>query len=428
MMSLRQRVIKGISWSFVNAVISRGVLLLTSIVLAHLLVKEEYGLIGIVKSTIGIFALVAGGGLGIASTKYVAELKLIDKKKIGRILSFSSLFTLFAGISMCLLLIVFSDYIALYQFNDLRLSSLLKYGAVIIFFESINGYQLGAISGFEAFKQQAIASIIVSFFHFIALIGGTLLFGIDGCMLGYIISRLINWAINNYFISKLRKIYDIRLSYRDCYKEFGSFLQLGLPSLINSLVVMTSIWLSNSMLVNSANGMSEMGTFSACSQLREVALFIPATVSTVVLPILSSLVGESNRNNYGKVLKYNIAFNFVIVLLIIIPICLFSEFIMGIFGEGYKSGYLCLVFLMVSCVFVALNNIVAQVIVSKSKMWYGFIFNSIWASIFLLLTHFTCENNMGALGVAIAYACSYLIHLIIQSIYALISLRNDKTV
>lgn len=83
--------------------------------------------------------------------------------------------------------------------------------------------------------------------------------------------------------------------------------------------------------------------------------------------------------------------------------------------------------MLVAVIFVA-NAIVGQIILSKNFAWWGFLFNSIWAIVFVYLNIlFVQEHNMGVLGVSLAYLISYFVHTIVQSIFSWFILRERKS-
>src|SRR6516165_235420 len=88
---LGYRLARGAVWSFVGAVVSRGCGLLSSILVARMLGKTGFGELGILQSSVGLFATFAGFGLGLTSTKYVAEFRLKDPARAGRVIGVSSI-------------------------------------------------------------------------------------------------------------------------------------------------------------------------------------------------------------------------------------------------------------------------------------------------------------------------------------------------
>lgn len=91
---LAYRLARGAFWSLIGGVGSRALTLVSSIIVARLLGKEGYGEVGMVQSTIGLFGVFAGFGLGSTATKYIAEYGIKDPEKAGRILNLTLIFSL----------------------------------------------------------------------------------------------------------------------------------------------------------------------------------------------------------------------------------------------------------------------------------------------------------------------------------------------
>jgi O-antigen/teichoic acid export membrane protein len=91
---------------------------------------------------------------------------------------------------------------------------------------------------------------------------------------------------------------------------------------------------------------------------------------------------------------------------------------MSMFGREFKSESSVLIFLSISTIFMAVNNVIGQVIASKDKMWVGFIFNLAWGGSLIVLSYiFIYIYNLGALSLALAYLLSYLFHTLWQFVY-----------
>jgi len=56
-------------WSMAGAVISRGLMLVASIFVARMLGKTGFGELGMIQSTVGMFGVFAGFGLGLNCNK-----------------------------------------------------------------------------------------------------------------------------------------------------------------------------------------------------------------------------------------------------------------------------------------------------------------------------------------------------------------------
>ena len=72
-LSLGTRFVRGAWWSLVGMGAAQGLAVLASIVTARLLGKVTFGEFGMVTGTVGAFGMLAGFGLGLTATKFVAE-------------------------------------------------------------------------------------------------------------------------------------------------------------------------------------------------------------------------------------------------------------------------------------------------------------------------------------------------------------------
>ncbi len=84
--SLRARMAYGTFWTLVGTMIAQLAGMLGSIFSARILGKVGFGELGMIRSTVLMFGVLAGTGLGMATTKYVAEFRVNDPFKAGRMI------------------------------------------------------------------------------------------------------------------------------------------------------------------------------------------------------------------------------------------------------------------------------------------------------------------------------------------------------
>ena len=89
-------------------------------------------------------------------------------------------------------------------------------------------------------------------------------------------------------------------------------------------------------------------------------------------------------------------------------VSLVSKYVMSMYGPDFVSGWLTLVIVIWTAAIVAVQEPVVQIIVAASKMWLSFMMNTIWAITMLVL--FILMRDMGAIGLALAYLISYILH------------------
>ncbi|MEI8356551.1 MAG: oligosaccharide flippase family protein, partial [Deltaproteobacteria bacterium] len=132
--SFGYRLAHGTFWSMMGAGASQSLMLLTSIISARILGKQQFGEFGIINNTIGMFGVFAGFALGMTATKYVAEFRRKDPAKAGRIVALSSLVAMGTGAAVALVLLVIAPWLASKTLAAPQLTTLLRISAGFLFF------------------------------------------------------------------------------------------------------------------------------------------------------------------------------------------------------------------------------------------------------------------------------------------------------
>ena len=156
---LAYRLARGAFWSLVGSLISRGLGLLAGVLVARLLGKHDYGQLGMVQSTTGMFGIFAGFGMGLTANKHVAEFKNQDPARAGRIICLSSLISWITGGLLTLILLVFAPWLARTTLGSANMTGLLQAGAWLLLLGGVNGAQTGALVAFLKRSEPSRGSI-----------------------------------------------------------------------------------------------------------------------------------------------------------------------------------------------------------------------------------------------------------------------------
>ena len=127
------RLARGAFWSLIGGVASRAFTLISSIIVARILGREGYGEVGMIQSTIGMFGVFAGFGLGSTATKYIAEFRFKDPEKAGRITNLTMIASLIGGGLMMITCLIMSPWLADKTLNRPDLAPVLAAGALLLF-------------------------------------------------------------------------------------------------------------------------------------------------------------------------------------------------------------------------------------------------------------------------------------------------------
>mgnify|MGYP000861028187 CR=1 FL=1 len=402
------RLARGMFWSMAGAAISRGLMLIASIVVARLLGKSGFGELGMIQTTVGMFGVFAGFGLGMTATKYIAEYRQTDPERAGRIIGLSGLVAMATGGLMALGLLVFAPWIAEHTINAPHLTGVLRIGGLILFISALNGAQTGALSGFEAFKTIAYVNLFVGLISFPILVLGTYLGGLTGAIWALAINLCFNWLFNHLALRKEARRFNVPFTLRKCGREMPIIWKFSLPAVLASSLVGPVNWLCATFLVNQPDGYGEMGIFNAANQWYAMLMFLPGLLGGVVLPVLSERLGQKDKNQSMKTMFFSIKANALFVMPLVALAGIASPYIMSLYGAGFRDGWPTLVVVLLTAGLLAVQTPVGQIIAASGKMWLGFVMNMGWALVFIVSTLLLVDK--GSLGLATARACSYVIH------------------
>ena len=405
--SLARHFAIGAFWALVGAVVSRGLTLASSVVAGRLLGTTGFGEIGMIQSTQGLFGIVAGAGLGLAATKFVAEFRSTDPLKTGRCATLATTIALISGSVMALVLLACSGVMASSVLRAPHLTAELQVATGLVLFGTINGVQTGALVGFGDFRTLAVLSSIRGACLCGFLIAGIAVGGVLGGVVGLVLTEAIAVLANQV---ALRRILPATVTWRDrraAWSELLPMCRFGGLSLLGSICTMSAMWFANLVLVAQPGGYAALGVFNAAERWRQLLLFLPASFSPVILTTLSNLHGRKDPDAYRRLFGLNLAVSVAVVVVPSIGIMLCAGPAMGLFGDEYRGGWMTLVILSASSVVVVLNNLLGQILVSRGAVMGRFVLDVLLAAVLALaswqLIPIYREQGM-ALGSLVAFA------------------------
>ncbi len=404
---LGYRLARGVFWSMAGAVISRGLMLAATVLVARMLGRTVYGELGMIQSTVGMFGVFAGFGLGLTATKHVAQFRQSDPGRAGRIIGLSGLFAILTGSLMALGLFIFAPWLAEHAINAPHLTGILRIGALILFISALNGAQTGALAGFEAFKTIAYVNLFAGLISFPLLVSGAYFGGLTGAVWALAINLGFNWLLNHLALRKESRRHNVPVTLRDCGRELSVLWTFSMPAALSGVMVGPVNWACAALLVNQPEGYSEMGIYSAANQWFAMLLYLPSLLSRVMLPVLSEQLGRNEIKQSMKVMIFAIKMNALLVLPLVLFVGIASPYIMNLYGAGFRSGWPTLVVVLLTAGLLTVQTPIGQIIAASGKMWLGFAMNSGWAITFIVGTLLLLDH--GSLGLAAARAVSYAI-------------------
>jgi O-antigen/teichoic acid export membrane protein len=416
------RLARGAFWSTAGEVASRTLTMLSSFVIARSLGRVSFGELGIIYSTLGMFGTLAGFGLGMTATKYVAQFKVADPTRAGRVIGVATIVSFVSGTALALLMVLLGPWLAAHTLAAPHLGPLLQVGSLLLFLGAISGAQTGALSGFEAFRRLAAINLWTGCWSFALLIVGTVGWGLSGAVWALVISRVINCILAHRALQQEAANCGVVISHTSLGAEWKVLGTYSIPALMTSLVVMGVYWVCNALLVNSAGGYAQMGMFNAANQWFNTLIILPTTLGQAVFPVLTEGLHSGNNVRSGRVLTFSMGVNALITIPFAILGAFLSPMIMSWYGPEFHEAWPTLVIVFVTAALLAIQTPVGHVIMASGRMWLGTIMNLAWGAVFIALTWMLLSR--GAEGLALARLFAYLAHATWTFGFALLLIRQ----
>lgn len=412
------RLASGAFWSIIGNVAGRGLTLLAFIFVARIIGQKQYGELGMIRSTMIMFSSFAGAGIGLTASRYIALHRNTNTTKTNEVYFLSHYFSVVFGLIIAVLLCFFAPTIAVHSLHAPYLTNDIRLGAVALLFMALNNAQIGALSGFERFRSIAINTTIYGVLQLLFLVVGALYYAVSGVIIGMTLSSLVFWLCNYYAIraSIPKGSFQIK-PWKTISKDTISVLwKFSLPATMSSILVIPILWWCKTIVVQRV-GFEPMANYDVAEQWNTIILFIPATLSGMIMPILANTLMEGTPRQYQKVVTINIWINAVISVFASLFICLLTTFILKSYGATFTDTFTFRI-LVLSTIPNAIAAVLGQVIASKGKMWAGFFLNFLWAIWLLLFTFlFVGYLGYGTSGLALAVLCAYVLHLMFSYAY-----------
>jgi O-antigen/teichoic acid export membrane protein len=410
---LSVRLARGVFWSLVGAVISRALGVLSSIIVARLVGIAAFGEFTMIQSTVGLFGTVAGLGLGITATKYVAELRESHPVRCGRIIGLILMVATAGGLVAGAALLLFAPWLAAKTLAAPHLAPLLQVGSALVLFNALQGVYSGALAGFEAFKRVAQVNWMGAVLGAPLLVIGAYADGLRGAVWGSVLQLAVACAIGHIALSRESANLGVKLSYMRDSGDREILWRFGLPAFLSSILVGPVGWTCNILLANQNDGYVQVALLSAANQLRNIVLFLPVVLGSVLLPMLANLHAAGRRGEFIRLLKRQLLFTAGLCLAFVLPMALFSRTLMSCYGPGFGNGVVVLVLTLIMTVINAATHLLSKSMQSANRPWLDLAFSGAWA-IALLAGSFVLIPRHGAEGAAIAQIIAVVLQAMLQ--------------
>ena len=278
--SLKDKTVKGVSWSFVEQVLTRGVNFVIGIILARLLSPTDYGLVGMLGIFIAISQLFIDGGLASA---LIREKDASDE-------DYSTVYIINLTLSVFFYFLLFFTAPLVADFYDQPLlKSLMRAIALILIIGSLASVQGTLLAKRVDFKSKTLISLAT------AIVSGVV--GIVCALKGLGVWALVAQTLTAASVSALITLCIVRWMPKPVFSK-ASFKKLfSFSSKILTASLISTIY-DNAypMVIGKKFSAKDVGLFTRAGQFPGIAnTTLVSTFNRVAYPVLSQLQDDDEQ-------------------------------------------------------------------------------------------------------------------------------------
>lgn len=344
--SIKRNVISSLFWKYMQMTGTQGIQFIVQIVLARLLLPEDYGLIAIIIIFIAMANVFVESGLSTA---------LIQKKDVDDV-DLSSVFYLSLFIATLLYIVLFfTAYLVGDFYQKPLLIPIMRVSSLSLFFGAFNSIQNAVVARNLEFKKLFFSST-----------GAIIVSGIVGIYMaykGYGVWSLVIQQLSNQLLAIINLWFTVRwrpqrlFSIKRAKKLFSFGWKLLIASLINTLFVNL-----RSLTIGKIYNPEMLGFYNRGQQFPAVVIKnINGTIQSVMFPVLSSK--QDNVSKVKDMVRRSLATTCFIIFPVMIGLLVIAEPLVKLLLTD--KWLPCVPFLQIYCIIYLvrpLNNVKVQAI------------------------------------------------------------------
>ena len=207
-----------------------------TILIARALGIVEYGIYGLLFTTIGLVASVVGLQMGLTATVLIARYRVTDKSNAGAVIRHVNRFAVLVALAFVLACLPASGWISQALFKSPDYAAAVLLGVAFIGVTLISGVQDGIVQGFEDFTAMARARLIAAFVTLVLIYPGAIVFGLTGVVAVILGGVGIKMAMLSFVVQSHRRREAIPSS-GGTIRFWSMVVDFSLPSMLVSLLM-----------------------------------------------------------------------------------------------------------------------------------------------------------------------------------------------
>ena len=409
---LRRRLRYGVTWSVAGAVASQGSNILVGIVVANLRGRTVFGEYSMIQSTIASITMLGALGAGITVSKYVAQFRSTAPDRAGRVLGLGLIVTTVSALLAGALLAASASWLATSWLQAPQLRVPLSLAAILIPFQILSMFGIGALTGLEAYSLSSRGAMIAGASNLVFCAFGAAWLGLAGTVAGLVVGAVAQFVWLVRALQLEMRAHAIVVNLRSSWQERDVLLNFGLPAGLAGFSTLPAVWIANSILTRQPGGLPLLAIFGAAFTLKTVVLYLPILVNSVGLTLLNHTLGSGSTRDYRHLFWANLRITLGLTTLTAAVIAVGAGPLLSLFGRSFSDGVPVLLVMLVSTIPETLSLACYQATQSQGRMWLSLAALAVPRDLTLVALSAILAPRHGALGLASAFLAAQCVSLV----------------
>lgn len=408
--------------------LSRGAIVVANVLVARRVSQADFGALGVIQNTVTMLGVLAGFGLGMAATKFVAERKASRVGSVGAVLGVCHSAALLLGGALALVQLVFAGFIAEHVFGDARLAPLLRVSAGLVALSAINSVQISAVIGFETFRALAKLGAFSGVVTLGAIVALTVHFGVTGAIVGLTIAQAVTVVATHLWLKRLTRRVDHATSWRFPSSDLKILHAFGIPAVLSSVTFALADWAAPAIVVRQPHGLDQMALFGAANQWMALIVFLPVVIGRTWMPAMCASLILEDQGQTRRLLYRAIVITMLVTTPLLAVLSVRASSVMGLYGSAYVEGGQLLILVLLTGAVMALVKPADYLVHAAGAVWYNLGAVALYAGTYVVGTALARAHGVNGLVTSrLAGVVLYGVCLVVLA-QKVLSERQNQTV
>lgn len=342
-----------------------------AIILALALGENNYGLYAIVLTAPNLIGLFQDLGVGMAVTRYAAQFNVENRAAQIRGVFLSALiFKTVLGITLSLLCLVLSPYLAVTLFHRPLLTPLIQVVSFIILAQALVSTATSAFTGVEKMHLNSVMVVCQSILKTV-LAPALVLLGLSlyGAVIGTTVAYLVTVLIGVFLVWTIYKnLPSSALNKQEMITTLKSLLKFGLPLSFSNIIggflvqfyaFILAIYVANNALI---------GNYNVATNFLVIITFVVTPINTMLYPAFSKIDPDQEHDTFKHVFRSSVKYSTLLVIPVVaMVIALAVPAVSTIFAANYAKAPLYLALLAINYLVIAFGEYSTSNIINSQE-------------------------------------------------------------